>query len=69
MSCMKLINVRDLQRDLRAILDEVEGGATFEIKRRNRSIARIVPHPAATIPKPWPNIMDRLENLFGKGGV
>ncbi|RKX73624.1 MAG: hypothetical protein DRP87_18560 [Spirochaetes bacterium] len=63
---MKTINVRDLQHHLRAILDEVAKGEVIEVTRRNRAVARIVPLEEKKSPDPWPDLMERLNNIYGK---
>ena len=40
---MKTVPVRELQREIRAILNGVEKGESLEITRRGRPVARLVP--------------------------
>jgi prevent-host-death family protein len=40
---MKAVPVRELRREIRAILDRVERGESLEITRRGRPVARLVP--------------------------
>lgn len=62
---MKTVKVRDLQHRLRAVLNEVAGGETIEVTRRNKAIARIVPLEKHISPRPWPDLMERLNNIYG----
>ncbi len=61
---MKAVQVRNLQRDLRAILERVEKGEALEIRRRGKPVARLVP----AAPKParkWPDLNARARSVLG----
>jgi prevent-host-death family protein len=62
---MKAVAVRELQREIRAILDRVESGESIQITRRGRLIARLVPAtPAPT--EPWPDVAARTRSAMGR---
>ena len=61
---MRIINVRNLQHHLRAILDDVVKGETIEIIRRNKPVAHIVPFEEKKSPDPWPDLMKRLNHIY-----
>jgi len=62
---MKAVPVRELQREIRAILDRVEKGESLEITRRGRPIARLVPaQPART--EAWPDLDARARTVLGR---
>jgi prevent-host-death family protein len=62
---MKTINVRNLQHHLRAVLDAVSRGEIIEVSRRNKIVARIVPIEEKTVSKPWPDLRERLDGIYG----
>ena len=64
---MKTVSVRSLQHELRSVLDRVESGETIEVVRRKKSVARIIPVPSASRPEPWPDLIKRLEAIYGAG--
>lgn len=68
MSCnmhdMKVVPVRELQREIRAILDRVERGESIEITRWGRPIARLVPTAIAP-EEPWPDLEARARKVLG----
>lgn len=69
MSCiiydMKNVPARELQREIKAILDRVEKGESVQITRRGRPVARLVPtKPART--QPWPDIDARANAVLKK---
>lgn len=66
---MKQVDTRGLQHHLGRYLDEVERGETIEVRRRRRVIARIVPYVADEPAEPWPDVEERLEQLFPEGPV
>lgn len=72
MSCkmhdMKNVPVRELQREIRAILDRVESGESVEITRRGRPVARLVPAKAPR-PEPWPDLAARARHVMGRRRV
>jgi prevent-host-death family protein len=63
---MKSINVREFQHSLGRVLDQVERGETFQILRRSKPVARIVPLEVSHRPKPWPDLLKRLSSIYGK---
>lgn len=72
MSCimydMSSVPVRELQREIKAILDRVEHGESVDITRRGRPIARLVPaqRPPA---EPWPDLDARAQSVLGRRRV
>lgn len=61
---MKTVSVRTLQREIRAVLDEVEQGGSVEITRRGRPVARLVPTTAPA--EPWPDLAMRARRVLGQ---
>ncbi|MGH7859735.1 MAG: type II toxin-antitoxin system Phd/YefM family antitoxin [Candidatus Binatia bacterium] len=61
---MKAVNVRELQREVGAILDRVERGESLEITRRGRPVARIVP-TTPTRAEAWPDLAARARKILG----
>ncbi len=62
---MRTVPVRELQREIRAILDRVEKGESVEITRRGRPVARLVPARPAQ-PEPWPDLAARARRVLGR---
>ena len=61
---MKAVPVRELQREIRSILDRVEKGESLEITRRGRPVARLVP-ARPTRAEPWPDLAARARKVLG----
>jgi prevent-host-death family protein len=61
---MKSIPVRELQREIRAVLDRVERGESVEVTRRGRPVARLVPTQPSPA-KPWPDLAARARAVLG----
>ena len=62
---MKSVSVRELQQDIKRVLDRVERGETLEVTRRRRPIARLAPIAKPGRPKPWPDLGKRTRAVFG----
>ena len=62
---MKQVSVRNLQREIRAVLDRVEQGESIDITRRGRPVARLVPTTPAP-PEPWPDLAARARAVLGR---
>jgi prevent-host-death family protein len=69
MSDMRIIAVRELHHQLKAVLDQVERGETVEIRRRNRPVARLVPPAGRGRPEPWPDLLGRVRAIYGNRRV
>ena len=64
---MKGVNARELQHHLGRNLDEVEAGEVLEVRRRKKVIARLVPYVAAEPAEPWPDLIQRVVDLYPDG--
>lgn len=62
---MKSVSVRELQQNIRRVLDRVERGESVEVTRRRRPIARLSPVAKAGKPAPWPDLEQRTKDVFG----
>lgn len=69
MSCimhdMQNVPARELQREIKAILDRVEKGESVQITRRGRPVARLVPTKPPR-PQPWPDLTARSNAVLRK---
>lgn len=65
MSDMRKVSVRELQQQLRRVLDLVRRGETVEITKRHRVIARLSPSGAARGTAPWPDLDARAREVLG----
>jgi prevent-host-death family protein len=65
---MKVVPVRELQREIRAILARVEKGESLEITRHGRPVARLVP-AIPTRTAPWPDLDARARKVLGRRRV
>lgn len=60
---MKNVPARELQREIKSILDRVEKGESVQITRRGRPVARLVPtKPLRT--QPWPDLAARANSVL-----
>ena len=67
MSDMKTLTMRDLNRKTASVLDAVEGGETFELRRRGRSVGYITRTPPSGQRKPdWKTHFDWLRKQTSK---
>ena len=57
--------MRELQQNLKKVIDRVERGETVELTRRRRVVARLVPAREARPVPPWPDLEARARSVFG----
>jgi antitoxin (DNA-binding transcriptional repressor) of toxin-antitoxin stability system len=63
MSDMKMLTMRDLNRKTASVLDAVERGETFELRRNGRAVGYITQTPPSPGRRPdWKNHFDWLRN-------
>lgn len=69
MSCklhyMKQVTVRELQQNIRSVLQRVQAGEVIEVTRRRKAVARITPTSGADEPADWPDLAARTKSVFG----
>ena len=69
MSCkmhyMKQVTVRELQQNIRSVLQRVQAGEVIEVTRRRRPVARITPTSDPDAPERWPDLAARTKSVFG----
>ncbi len=64
---MRSASVRDVQHNLAVFLREVEEGQEFEIRRRDRPVARLVPVAAVSSQKTdWSDIGAWRRGIWGR---
>jgi antitoxin (DNA-binding transcriptional repressor) of toxin-antitoxin stability system len=69
MSDMKALTMRDLNRKTASVLDAVERGETFELRRRGRAIGYLTHTPPLPEQKPdWKAHFNWLKKQKVKGG-
>ncbi|HMJ63322.1 MAG TPA: type II toxin-antitoxin system prevent-host-death family antitoxin [Bryobacteraceae bacterium] len=59
------VSIRELQQNLKSVMDRVERGQIIEITRRRRPIARLGPLQTASTVAPWPDLDARARAVFG----
>jgi prevent-host-death family protein len=59
------ISIRELQQNLKRVLERVERGQTIEVTRRRRPVAKLAPYSAEREPSPWPDLEERTRAVFG----
>jgi prevent-host-death family protein len=59
------VSIRELQQNLKEVMERVERGQTIEITRRRRPIARLGPMQGAGPSAPWPDLDARARAVFG----
>lgn len=69
MSCklhyMRQVTVRELQQNIRSVLQRVQAGEVIEVTRRRKAVARITPTSGADEPADWPDLAARTKAVFG----
>ena len=60
---MKSVSVRDLRYDFKKVENLLRTGEEVRITKRRKTIARLVPEPAAVAM--LPDFLGRLKNLYG----
>lgn len=66
MHYMKQVTVRELQQNIRSVLERVQAGEVVEVTRRRKAVARITPTSAPDDPDRWPDLAARTKAVFGK---
>ena len=62
---MKQVTVRELQQNIRTVLERVQAGEVIEVTRRRKAVARITPTSGADEPADWPDLAARTKSVFG----
>jgi antitoxin (DNA-binding transcriptional repressor) of toxin-antitoxin stability system len=66
---MKMLTVRELNRNTASVLDAVERGETFQVRRNGKSIGYLTAEPPAPERKPdWKAHFEWLRKQKSKGG-
>ena len=69
MSCMKTVSVRELQQNIKRVIDQVEHGEVVEVTRRRRVGARLTPVSPSARRVWWPDLEARAQGVFGDGVI
>ena len=69
MHYMKTVSVRELQQDIKSVLDRVERGEVVQVTRHRRLIARLTPAGAPQRGGQWPDLEKRTKSVFGNRAV
>lgn len=60
------ISIRELQQNLKQVMQRVERGQVIEVTRRHRAVARLSPLAKKDRPaSPWPDLTARARGVFG----
>lgn len=62
---MRKVTVRELQQNIRRVMEQVERGETVEVTRRRRPVARLTPIREPPQPAPWPDLEERARKVLG----
>jgi prevent-host-death family protein len=65
MHYMRSVSVRELQQNIKQVLDRVQRGESVDVTRRRRPVARIVPVARAAAAEPWPDLEKRARRALG----
>jgi prevent-host-death family protein len=65
MHYMNSLSVRELQQNIKQVMDRVQRGESVEVTRRRRPVARIVPVERPTTAAPWPDLDARARKALG----
>jgi prevent-host-death family protein len=60
------VSVRELQQNLKAVLERVERGEAIEVTRHRRLVARLLPPEEVGQARPWPDLEARTREVFGR---
>ena len=61
------ISIRELQQNLKQVMDRVERGQVVEVTRRRRAVARLSPLVEKSGPaSSWPDLDARARTVFGE---
>jgi prevent-host-death family protein len=66
---MKTVSVRELQQNIKHVIDQVEHGQVVEVTRRRRVVARLTPARAAPKRVAWPDLEKRARAVLGRGTI
>jgi len=61
-----IVSVRELQQNLKRVMERVERGETVEVTRRHRPVARLAPVKSAGFVSDWPDLDARAGAVFGE---
>lgn len=64
---MKTTTVREVQHNLKKILQWIEDGEVVTVTRHKRVVANIIPSTPAARKTEWPDFTQRLTDIWGKG--
>jgi len=59
------VSIRDLQQNLKEVIERVERGQVIEITRRRRPVALLAPLKGTATVSPWPDLEARTRSVFG----
>jgi len=62
---MRSLSVRELQQNIKQVMDRVQHGESVEVTRRRRPVARIVPVAQLAAAEPWPDLDARARQVLG----
>ena len=65
MHYMKSVSVRDLQQNIKNVIDRVERGESIHVTKRRRVVACLTPARDAQRPSPWPDLEKRARAVLG----
>jgi prevent-host-death family protein len=60
------VSVRELQQNLKSVLERVEGGEIVEVTKHRRLVARLLPPEPTEQPCAWPDLEARTREVFGR---
>lgn len=63
------VSVRELQQNLKAVLERVERGEAIDVTRHRRRVARLLPPEDVAQARPWPDLEARTREVFGRRRV
>lgn len=62
----KSISIRELQQNLKSVIERVERGQVIEVTRRHRPVARLGQVEPVGSFSPWPDLKARTRAVFGE---
>ncbi len=65
LSYMNQVSIRELQQNLRRVMQKVERGKALIVTKRRRPIAQLLPLRERQPATPWPDLEARTRSVFG----
>jgi hypothetical protein len=66
---MKTVNTREIQKDTRGVRERLMAGESLAWVVGKRTVAYLTPATEAGPAEPWPDLLGRLERIYGRNAA